>query len=131
MTPTRSVPISVARAMVRCGSITRPAGTVPDSKPSMVHRASAAAPAMAGAAIGVGATNLVVAAELSLLPSTMNTARITANNGRSLRMVVTTWTVPEAFTPRSATPVIRTTKPMATSGPAAGRANNPGAKGWR
>ena len=123
MIPTASVPIKVARGMVRAGSLTRAAGTAAHSKPSIAHKVRAAAAAILFGPTGVGANS----AGWPPPPKTIRAMTMAATSGMILRTLVRIWTPPDTWAPVQATAVNRATKAIANSGATAGAAKKPGA----
>ena len=108
--------------MVRAGSLTRAAGTVAHSKPSIAHKVSAAAAEMPFALTGTGASSAG-----SPWPKTISAITIAATNGMIFNMLVRIWTLPEVLAPVQATAVNSATKEMAVNAETPGAAKNPGA----
>src|SRR5580658_7789683 len=98
MTATSSVPMKVARGIVRPGSLTRPAGIAALSTPSMAYSASVEAAITADSDSGVGGTcttGSACGARNAHTPSAM-----TPTCGTSFSTVVSTCTQPAVRAPR-------------------------------
>ena len=109
-----SVPASVARGIVRCGSRTRAAGIVAHSMPSMANSAIELTLATSRQEAGLGGRCSLYTC--GCVSSSVTPSSTTAACGTSLSRVVSTCTQPAARTPRRLMSTNTHTSASASSG---------------